>query len=90
MKIIVTGARIVPTSLIKKAEERGVEIIQKEMEYNRTELPDKIYTMHALPKLEIPFFEDRIPHYGHGKGGRTDKQIKRDRKKNKNKKTHRR
>jgi hypothetical protein len=91
IKIGIVGHGNIPTSLIKEAEERGVEIIQtEEKEYERTEFMDKVYTMHALPKLEIPFFEDRIPHYGHGKGGRTDKQIKKDRKKNKNKKTHRR
>ncbi len=91
MKIIVTGARSVPTSLIKEAEERGVEIIQtEEKEYERTEFMDKIYTMHELLKLKIPFFNFHIPHYGHGKGGRTQKQITKDRKKNKNKKTHRR
>lgn len=79
------------TSLAKEA---NVEIVELDKDYSPIDTPqfeDRVYTIQSRP--EIPNIEWCEPvRFGKGgsKSGRSEKQIRKDRKKNKARKTHRR
>lgn len=83
------------TSLAEvRAEEANVEIVELDKDFSPTDIPqfeDRVYTIQSRP--EIPHIEWCEPvRFGKGssKSGRSEKQIRKDRKKNKARKTHRR
>lgn len=92
--IVGTGRETLPPEVLKMAEEANVEIVELDKDYSPTSIPqfeDRVYTIHSRP--EIPNIEWCEPvRFGKGgsKGGRSEKQIRKDRKKNKARKTHRR
>lgn len=76
------------------AEEANVEIVELDKDFSPTDIPqfeDRVYTIQSRP--EIPNIEWCEPvRFGKGgsKSGRSEKQIRKDRKKSKARKTHRR
>lgn len=83
------------TSLAEvRAEEANVEIVELDKDYSPIDTPqfeDRVYTIQSRP--EIPNIEWCEPvRFGKGgsKSGRSEKQIRKDRKKSKARKTHRR
>ena len=92
--IVGTGRETLPPEVLKMAEEANVEIVELDKDYSPTDIPqfeDRVYTIHTRP--EIPNIEWCEPvRFGKGgsKCGRSEKQIRKDRKKNKARKTHRR
>lgn len=95
-KIGIIGAVLcgLPPEVLKMAEEANVEIVELGKDYSPTDTPqfeDRVYTIQSRP--EIPHIEWCEPvRFGKGgsKSGRSEKQIRKDRKKNKARKTHRR
>lgn len=93
--IIVGAAAAIPEAAIKMAQEHGVELVRvegiKQEEYEPTRIPEQVYTIHPLPEIpDITLYD--LPRMGKGgsKHGRSEERIRKDRKKNKAKKTHRR
>lgn len=92
--IIGAGTGTLPTEVLRMAEEANVEIVELDKDYSSTDIPqfeDRVYTIH--PRPEVPNIEWCEPvRFGKGgsKSGRSEKQIRKDRKKNKARKTHRR
>ena len=76
------------------AEEANVEIVELDKDFSPTDIPqfeDRVYTIQ--PRPELPHIEWCEPvRFGKGgsKSGRSEKQIRKDRKKSKARKTHRR
>lgn len=87
-KIVVVDNGNVPSHILDMAKQKGIEICVEKDYIGRPEITEA---------MVIPLNQSYIPDYsylsethtGHGKGGRTRKKISKDRKKNKNKKTHR-
>lgn len=93
--IVVGGTGAIPEAAIRMAQKHDVELVKvediKQEEYEPTRIPEQVYTIY--PRPEIPDIELHEPvQFGKGgsKGGRSEKQIRKDRKKNKARKTHRR
>ena len=92
--IIGAGTGALPPEVLKMAEEANVEIVELDKDYSPTDTPqfeDRVYTIQSRP--EIPHIEWCEPvRFGKKKkkSGRSEKQIRKDRKKNKARKTHRR
>lgn len=92
--IIGAGTKALPPEVLRMAEEANVEIVELDKDYSPTDIPqfeERMYTIHSRP--EIPNIEWCEPvRFGKGgsKSGRSEKQIRKDRKKNKARKTHRR
>lgn len=92
--IIGAGTGVLPSEVLRMAEEANVEIVELDKDYFPTDFPqfeDRVYTIQSRP--EIPHIELCEPvRFGKGgsKSGRSEKQIRKDRKKNKARKTHRR
>ena len=80
--IVVGGTGAIPEAAIRMAQEHYVELVRaedlKQEEYERPEIPD--ITLYDPPRMGK----------GGSKHGRNEERIKKDRKKNKAKKTHRR
>lgn len=76
------------------AEEANVEIVELDKDFSPTDIPqfeDRVYTIQQRP--EFPHIEWCKPvRFGKGgsKSGRSEKQIRKDRKRSKARKTHRR
>lgn len=93
--IVVGGAEAIPEAAIKMAQEHDVELVRveeiKQEDYEPTRIPEQVYTIHPRPELpNIEWCEPLRRGKGGSKGGRSEKQIRKDHKKNKMKKTHRR
>lgn len=94
-KIGIIGGGEIPVAAIALAKEHDVELvrvedIQKE-EFEPTRIPEQVYTIY--PRPELPHIEWCEPvRFGKGgsKSGRSEKQIRKDRKRSKARKTHRR
>lgn len=92
--IIRAGTGVLLSEVLRMAEEANVEIVELDKDYSPTDTPqfeDRVYTIQSRP--EIPHIEWCEPvRFGKGgsKHGRSEKQIRKDRKKNKARKTHRR
>lgn len=93
--IVVGGVGAIPEAAIKMAQEHDVELVRvediKQEEYEPTRIPEQVYTIYPLPEIpNITLYDP--PRMGKGglKHGRSEVRIKKDRKKNKAKKTHRR
>lgn len=95
-KIGIIGARTgaLPPEVLRMAEGANIEIVELDKDFSPTDIPqfeDRVYTIH--PRPELPHIEWREPvRFGKGgsKSGRSEKQIRKDRKKSKARKTHRR
>lgn len=84
-----TGA-LLPPEVLKMAEEANVEIVELDKDYF-PQFEDRVYTIQ--PRPELPHIEWCEPvRFGKGgsKSGRSEKQIRKDRKRSKARKTHRR
>lgn len=92
--IIRAGTGVFLSEVLRMAEEANVEIVELDKDYFPTDFPqfeDRVYTIQSRP--EIPHIEWCEPvRFGKGgsKSGRSEKQIRKDRKKSKARKTHRR
>lgn len=92
--IIGAGTGALPPEGLKMAEEANVEIVELDKDFSPTDIPqfeDRVYTIQLRP--ELPNIECCEPvRFGKGgsKRGRSEKQIRKDRKKSKARKTHRR
>lgn len=92
--IIGAGTGALPSEVLRMAEEANVEIVELDKDFSPTDTPqfeDRVYTIQSRP--EIPHIEWCEPvRFGKGgsKSGRSEKQIRKDRKKSKARKTHRR
>lgn len=92
--IIGAGTGALPPEVLRMAEEANVEIVELDKDYSPTDIPlfeDRVYTIQ--PRPELPHIEWCEPvRFGKGgsKSGRSEKQIRKDRKKSKARKTHRR
>lgn len=93
--IVVGGAGAIPEAAIRMAQEHDVELVRvediKQEEYEPTRISEQVYTIQSRP--ELPHIEWCEPvRFGKGgsKSGRSEKQIRKDRKKSKARKTHRR
>lgn len=93
--IVVGGAGAIPEAAIRMAQEHDVELVRvediKQEEYEPTRIPEQVRTIQPQP--ELPHIEWCKPvRFGKGgsKSGRSEKQIRKDRKKSKARKTHRR
>lgn len=86
-KIGIIGAGTLPTEVLRMVEEANVEIVELDKDYSPTDIPqfeDRVYTIQ--PRPEIPNIEWCEPvRFGKGgsKSGRSEKQIRKDRKKRK-------
>lgn len=93
--IVVGGAGAIPEAAIKMAQEHDVELVKvediKQEEYEPTRIPEQVYTIHPRPEIpDITLYDPPRMGKGGSKHGRNEGRIKKDRKKNKMKKTHRR
>lgn len=85
--IIGAGTGALPTEVLRMAKEANVEIVELDKDYSPTDAPqfeDRVYTIQ--PRPEIPHIEWCEPvRFGKGgsKSGRSEKQIRKDRKKRK-------
>lgn len=83
--IIGAGTGALPPEVLRMAEEANVEIVELDKDYSPTSIPqfeDRVYTIQ--PRPEVPNIEWCEPvRFGKGgsKGGRSEKQIRKDRKK---------
>ena len=90
--IIGAGTKALPPEVLRMTEEANVEIVELDKDYSPTDTPqfeDRVYTIQSRP--EIPHIEWCEPvRFGKGgsKSGRSEKQIRKDRKKNKARKTY--
>lgn len=93
--IVVGGAGAIPETAIRMAQEHDVELVRvediKQEEYEPTRIPEQVYTIHPRPEIpDITLYDPPRMGKGGSKHGRNEERIKKDRKKNKAKKTHRR
>lgn len=92
--IIGAGTGTLPSEVLRMAEEANVEIVELDKDYSSTDTPqfeDRVYTIHSRPEISnIEWCEPVRFGKGGSKHGRGEKQIHKDRKKNKARKTHRR
>lgn len=85
--IIGAGTGTLPTEVLRMAKEANVEIVELDKDYSPTDIPqfeDRVYTIQ--PRPEIPNIEWCEPvRFGKGgsRHGRSEKQIRKDRKKSK-------
>lgn len=85
--IIGAGTGVLPSEVLRMAEEANVEIVELGQGLLPTDFPqfeDRVYTIQSRP--EIPHIEWCEPvRFGKGgsKSGRSEKQIRKDRKKRK-------
>lgn len=92
--IIGAGTGALPSEVLRMAEEANVEIVELDKDFSPTDIPqfeDRVYTIQ--PRPELPHIEWCEPvRFGKGgsKSGRSEKQIRKDRKRSKARKTHRR
>lgn len=93
--IVVGGAGAIPEAAIRMAQEHDVELVKvedmKQEEYGPTHIPEQVYTIYPRPEIpDITLYDPpRMGKCG-SKHGRSEERIRKDRKKNKAKKTHRR
>lgn len=93
--IVVGGAGAIPEAAIRMAQEHDVELVRvediKQEEYEPTRIPEQVYTIYARPDIpDITLYDPPRMGKGGSKHGRNEERIRKDRKKNKAKKTHRR
>lgn len=93
--IVVGGAGAIPEAAIRMAQKHDVELVRvediKQEEYEPTRIPEQVYTIHARPDIpDITLYDPPRMGKGGSKHGRNEERIRKDRKKNKVKKTHRR
>lgn len=93
--IVVGGAGAIPEAAIRMFQGYDVELVRvediKQEEYEPTRIPEQVYTIHPRPEIpDITLYDPPRIGKGGSKHGRNEKRIKKDRKKNKAKKTHRR
>lgn len=92
--IIGAGTGTLPTEVLRMAEEANVEIVKLDKDFSPTDISqfeDRVRIIQTQP--ELPHIEWCEPvRFGKGgsKSGRSEKQIRKDRKKSKARKTHRR
>lgn len=92
--IIGAGTGALPPEVLRMAEEANVEIVELDKDFSPTNIPqfeDRVHTIQ--PRPEIPHIEwCESVRFGKGgsKCGRSEKQIRKDRKRSKARKTHRR
>lgn len=90
--IVVGGAGAIPEAAIRMAQEHDVELVRvediKQEEYEPTRIPEQVYTIY--PRPDITLYDPPRMSKGGSKHGRNEERIRKDRKKNKAKKTHRR
>ena len=85
--IIGAGTGTLPTEVLRMAKEANVEIVELDKDYSPTDIPqfeDRVYTIQ--PRPEIPNIEWCEPvrfEKGGSRHGRSEKQIRKDRKKRK-------
>lgn len=93
--IVVGGAGAIPEEAIRMAQEHDIELVKvediKQEEYEPTRIPEQVYTIYPRPEIPdiTPYDLSRMGKGG-SKYGRNEERIRKDRKKNKAKKTHRR
>lgn len=93
--IVVGGAGAIPEAAIRMAQEHDVELVKvediKQEEYEPTRIPEQVYTIYPRPDIpDITLYDPPRMGKGGSKHGRSEERIRKDRKKNKAKKTHRR
>lgn len=93
--IVVGGAGAIPEAAIRMAQEHDVELVRvediKQEEYEPTRIPEQVYTIYSRPDIpDITLYDPPRMGKGGSKHGRNEERIRKDRKKNKAKKTHRR
>lgn len=93
--IIVGGAGAIPEAAIRMAQEHDVELVRvediKKEEYEPTRIPEQVHTIYPRPDItDITLYDPPRMGKGGSKHGRNEERIRKDRKKNKAKKTHRR
>lgn len=93
--IVVGGGAPIPQAALELARKHDVELVRvediKQDEYEPTRIPEQVYTIQAPPPLpDITLYNPPRMGKGGSKHGRNEGRIKKDRKKNKAKKTHRR
>lgn len=93
--IVVRGAGVIPEVAIRMAQEHDVELVKvediKQEEYEPTRIPEQVYTIHPRPEIpDITLYDPPRMGKGGSKHGRNEERIRKDRNKNKAKKTHRR
>lgn len=92
--IIGAGTKALPPEVLRMADGANVEIVKLDKDFSPTDISqfeDRVRTIQ--PRPELPHIEWCEPvRFGKGgsKSGRSEKQIRKDRKKNKARKTHRR
>lgn len=92
--IIGAGTGTLPPEVLRMADGANVEIVKLDKDFSPTNISqfeDRVRTIQPQP--ELPHIEWCEPvRFGKGgsKSGRSEKQIRKDRKKNKARKTHRR
>lgn len=92
--IIGAGTGALPPEVLRMADGANVEIVKLDKDFSPTDISqfeDRVRTIQSRP--ELPHIEWCEPvRFGKGgsKSGRSEKQIRKDRKKNKARKTHRR
>ena len=89
------GARALTDQALRKAQEHDVELVRvediKQEEYEPTRIPEQVYTIYPRPDIpDITLYDPPRMGKGGSKHGRNEERIRKDRKKNKAKKTHRR
>lgn len=92
--IIGAGTGVLSSEVLRMAEEANVEIVELDKDYFPTDFPqfeDRVYTIQSRPEIShIEWCEPVRFGKGGSKSGRSEKQIRKDRKKSKARKTHRR
>lgn len=92
--IIGAGTGTLPTEVLRMAKEANVEIVELDKDYSPTDIPqfeDRVYTIQPRPDIpDITLYDPPRMGKGGSKHGRNEERIRKDRKKNKAKKTHRR
>lgn len=92
--IVVGGSRSYSGGSYKMAQEHDVELVKvediKQEEYEPTRIPEQVYTIYPRPEIpDITLYDLSRMGKGGSKHGRSEERIRKDRKKNKAKKTHR-
>lgn len=86
--IVVGGAGAIPEAAIRMAQEHDVELVRvediKQEEYEPTRIPEQVYTIYPRPDIpDITLYDPPRMGKGGSKRGRSEKQIRKDRKKRK-------
>lgn len=95
IRIAVKETKAIPEEVIRMAQEHDVELVKaediKQEEYDSIRTSEQVYTFYSRPEIpNIEWCEPLRRGKGGSKCGRSEKQIRKDHKKNKMKKTHRR